>query len=409
MARKRKNEAVVDANAIDLGKSIGLTQYQDVSHSRVENRLPTMIPQLDYILGGGLPFGRLVSVIGKAASGKSSMATGITKIAQQLGLITVWIDVEGTMDPTRLHDLGVDMTKGDIFMVEPDVVKGEKQDMTVELVADKISQVISAFNQLDKPFVIIWDSVAQTPAEREIEKGVGSVQPGIKAKSISQFANIIAPLITNSQVLFIAINQARDKMGDMFGGIEAPGGHALHHWASLELEIKKRSQIKETVTDAFGGKDKEYIGHLMGVKTIKSKVSRPQQQADAYLMSDTGLDFEENIYRAALATNKQYGLISGGTWNKYTALNGTEYKFNNADGWVKFLKSEEGHPVLVELFGRMMATSFPNGFSPYNNRDVDITKIPIYKEIKDYQKTYGNAPEEIKVDPQEVDELVNNI
>ena len=409
MVRKRKNETV-DSGTVDLSKDVGLTQFQEANYSEVTNRLPTMIPQLDYILGGGLPFGRMVEIMGVNSSGKSRTAVRFTRIAQMLGLITVWIDVEGTMEPSQLRDLGVDMTRNDIFMVEPDVDKktGDLVPVTVEWVAEKLGGLVPALAKSGKPCVIIWDSVAQTPAEVEIERGVANRQPGLKGKALAQFSQIIAPLMTNSQVLFIAINQARDEMGSMFGGITSPGGNAFKHWASLRIEVKKRSQIKSKVTNAFGVEDEEYIGHIIGFVTVKSKVSRPNQKADAYLLSDNGLNFEENVYRSCLST-KQYNLISGGVWRKYTKLDGTEVKFNSDAAWVEYLRSEEGHPVLVELFGRMMAISFPSGYAPYNNRDVDITKIPIYKEIKDYQKTYGNAPEEIKVDPQEVDDLVNNI
>ena len=99
MARKRQSETV-EAGTIDLTKELGLTSFRDTKFSSVADRLPTMIPQLDYILGGGLPFGRMVEVIGKNSSGKSTFAVHLTKIAQLLKVPTLWIDVEGTADPT---------------------------------------------------------------------------------------------------------------------------------------------------------------------------------------------------------------------------------------------------------------------------------------------------------------------
>ncbi|MCC9083803.1 DNA recombination/repair protein RecA [Enterococcus faecium] len=105
---------------------------------------------------------------------------------------------------------------------------------------------------------------------------------------MAQFSQIIAPLMTNSKALFVAINQARDEMGSMFGGIDSPGGHALHHWASLRLEVQKASKIENSEVNAFGVEEKSYIGHIMRIKTLKSKVSRPQQKAEMYLMADSG-------------------------------------------------------------------------------------------------------------------------
>lgn len=179
MARKRKSTEAIQAGNINLGEEVGLTIYQDVEFSSVVNRLPTMFPQLDYILGGGLPFGRMVEVIGKNASGKSTFAVSITRVAQMLKIPVVWIDVEGTADPVRLSELGVDFEAGGIYMVEPPETRGEKQPLTVEVVSNKLEEVIKAFAESGKPFVIIWDSVAQTPAEKELEKGVGSQQPGL--------------------------------------------------------------------------------------------------------------------------------------------------------------------------------------------------------------------------------------
>lgn len=396
MARKRQSETV-EAGTIDLTKELGLTSFRDTKFSSVADRLPTMIPQLDYILGGGLPFGRMVEVIGKNSSGKSTFAVHLTKIAQLLKVPTLWIDVEGTADPDRLAELGVNPDAGDVFMVEPALKKdGTKDTMTVERVAEELQRILPVINKTGKPILIIWDSVAQTAAEKEIERGVGNQQPGIKAKAMAQFSQIIAPLMTNSKALFVAINQARDEMGSMFGGIDSPGGHALHHWASLRLEVQKASKIENSEINAFGVEEKSYIGHIMRIKTLKSKVSRPQQKAEMYLMADSGLDLEENIYRACFATNKQYGFISGGAWKAYTTDAGQEIKFNSEKNWVDFLKSEEGQPVRDELFAKMMARSFPNGYAPYKNEEIDICQIPLYKYVKDYMETHKEEAQPVE-------------
>jgi len=179
LARKRQSETV-EAGTIDLTKELGLTSFRDTKFSSVADRLPTMIPQLDYILGGGLPFGRMVEVIGKNSSGKSTFAVHLTKIAQLLKVPTLWIDVEGTADPDRLAELGVDPDAGDVFMVEPALKKdGTKDTMTVERVAEELQRILPVINKTGKPILIIWDSVAQTAAEKEIERGVGNQQPGL--------------------------------------------------------------------------------------------------------------------------------------------------------------------------------------------------------------------------------------
>lgn len=415
MARKKQSEKkeTPKAGDIDLGKDIGLTVFQDTKYSSIQNRLPTMIPHLDYILGGGLPFGRMVEVLGKNASGKSTLAVHLTKVCQMVGIPCVWIDVEGTSDPERLSQLGVSFESGGVYMVEPEKKKdkttGEmvNEPMTIERVAEELEKVTSTFQAAGQPLVIIWDSVSQTPAAREIERGVGDTMPGIAAKALTQFNKMIDPLLKDSQTLFIAINQARDDMDSSWGGIDSSGGNSFKHWASLRLEIQKASQIKEEKENAFGGFGESYVGHIMRVKTIKSKVSTPNQRAETYLMSDTGLDIEENVFRAALAPNKQYGLISGGAWRKYTSLDGSKVQFNSVPKWIDYLKNtEEGHQTLVELFGRMMAISFPNGYSPFKNDDVDIRNIPLYKEIgEDYMNKYNPRKQQETEASSEVDKV----
>lgn len=417
MARKKQSEKNQDLSTIDLNKEAGVTLFQESDYSKVVNKLPTMSPQIDYLLEGGLPFGRMVELYGSKNAGKSTIATHLTKLAQWLGISVVWIDVEGTMDPSRVSQLGVDLEREDhgIFAVQPEVVKGEKQPITVETVAKKMEDLIPALAKMDKPFVIIWDSIAQTPSERELEKGVGSTQPGIKSRALSQFAQEIAPQILNSQVLFIAVNQAREEMGSMFKKVDSPGGEAIKHWASVRLEIKQRSQIKDKTHDAYGTESEQYIGHIMGIRLEKSKVSTPNRSDDVYLMAKNGWDFAENVYRACVAKNNQYKLISSSSaWKKYVALDGTEHKFNSDRKWVEFLNSDEGYPVLRELFGRMMATSFPYGFSPFNNRDIDIKKIPIYDEIgEDYMNKFSpDNQKESKEETQskeDVDEMVDQV
>lgn len=179
MARKRQSESI-DAGTVDLTKEVGLTTFTDTKFSNVSDRLPTMIPQLDYILGGGLPFGRMVEVFGKNSSGKSTLAVHLTKVAQMVDVPTVWIDVEGTADPERLAELGVDFSAGGVFMVEPKQNKdGSKDTITVERVAEELQRLLPVFSKLGKPVLIIWDSVAQTASEKELEKGVGNQQPGL--------------------------------------------------------------------------------------------------------------------------------------------------------------------------------------------------------------------------------------
>lgn len=180
MARTKKSDLTKDMT-VNLTDIPGVTLLQDSKWATVDDRLPTFLPELDQIMGGGVPFGRLTEIMGKNASGKSTLATLLMKSAVTLGVTTVLIDTEGTADPERLGELGLDMSG--IYQVKPPESKrGEKKKedaMSVEYVAEKCEALIKAFAKTDDRLLIVWDSIAQTAAEAELEKGVGNKQPGL--------------------------------------------------------------------------------------------------------------------------------------------------------------------------------------------------------------------------------------
>ena len=169
----------------------------------------------------------------------------------------------------------------------------------------------------------------------------------------------------------------------------------MEHWASLRLEVAKASQFKKKTEDPATGKVSEtYAGHIFRVKTKKSKVSPPNKQAEVYLISDPfiGFDLVENVYRSAV---DQYGLISKGAWRAYTTDAGQEYKLYDKD-WVPFLNSEEGQPVLKELFQKELITWFPDGFAPLNNKRINVDSFPYLEGMREYyaQRAAQKALEE---------------
>lgn len=388
--RKRQSDKK-PVSAIDLGQLAGLTLMTDSTASDVIDRLPTMIPSLDYILGGGLPFGRVTELYGLNASGKSSMAVHLTKQAQQYGVPVVWADVEGTASADNMVQLGADPSN--IFLIQPK----EGEHMTIEMVTEKIKEVILTFGRAGLPVLIIWDSLASTAAEQQLKEGFNPNQMGVTARAITNMTIQIGQSVNQNNVAFVILNQARDdlKAHPNFPKIKSTGGRALEHWCSLRLEVVRASQFKEKVVDPASGREvEEYAGHIMRLKTEKSKVSRPRTQAEVFLVSNPyiGLDFVENVYRAA---TDQYGIISKGAWRKYITDNGEEISKRHAD-WVPYLRSEEGAEVLKEIFTKQLLSYFPNGYSPLNNHTIDVTDdVYLQQAMKYYEdkQKAGTEPE----------------
>lgn len=382
--RKRQNQKAKDKapiNVIDLGQSAGLTLMSDTSATVVSDWLPTGMPSLDYILGGGIPFGRVTEIYGMQASGKSTLAVHLTKEAQRYGVPVIWADVEGTVQEDSLTQLGVDPSQ--VFLIQPE----EGEHMTIEMVTSKVQDVIKTFGEAQVPAMIIWDSLASTAAEQQLKDGFNPNQMGVVAKAISNMTIQIGQSINQNNIAFVILNQARDdlKANPMYPQIKSTGGRAMEHWGSLRLEVAKASQLKEKTADIATGKvTDQYVGHIFRVKTKKSKVSTPNRQAEVFLISEPyiGFDFTENVYRASA---EQYGLISKGAWRAYITDDGEEIKLRDKD-WVPFLNSEKGHPVLKELHRKQLLTYFPMGFAALNNENIDVTTNEYYADLEDVYK-----------------------
>ena len=390
--RPKQNEKTNgENNFIDLGQSMGLTLLSDAAVSHIDDVLPLMIPSLDYILSGGVPYGRVTEIYGMQSSGKSTMAVHLTKMAIAFNTVVVWVDVEATCTKENLTQLGVDPSK--VFIVQPE----EGETLTIEYVTGKVYEIVQTFGSADVPVMIIWDSLASTATEQQLKENFNPNQLGVVAKAIANMTIKLGQSIAQNKVSFVILNQSRDdlKANPLYPQIKSTGGKAMEHWASLRLEVAKASQFKKKVEDLATGKVSEmYAGHIFRVKTKKSKVSVPNQQAEVYLVSSpyVGLDFTENVYRSAV---DQYGLISKGAWRAYTTDAGQEYKFYDKD-WVPFLNSEEGQPVLKELFQKELITWFPDGFAPLNNKRINVDSFPYLEGMREYyaQRAAQKALEE---------------
>ncbi|XWX31909.1 UvsX-like recombinase [Staphylococcus phage PG-2021_27] len=412
MARQRQSEKkaqeqfnLKDLNIMDLGKDVGLTLMRDNTYANVDNWLPTGIPQYDAIMGGGIPFGRVTEVFGKKASGKSTFALQLSKKASELGVVTIWIDVEGTSDVRRLEQLGVDTDK--VFAIQPKFNKKKNMydPLTVESIADEIGGLLEKFRNIsvDIPLLIIWDSIAATTSQLEIDQDITSQQPGIKAKALAKFFNRVTPLINGSNTALVAINQARDVMGGSFGfgdNIDSPGGKALEHVVSLQLLVNAVNandfnQIKPNSTSNYGS----YTGHNMQVETKKSKVSRPQQKAKAFIASEheladgteiNGFNPDYIIIREAINLKI---IESRGAWKVYVTDNGEELKMYEKD-WYPYFIHNQNPEIIKEITAKVYYKLFPKEYPPFENTIIKVDDEFAMDKLKEYYANKNETPVE---------------
>ena len=412
MARKRQSEKAEQTGdvQIDLAREIGFTPIGDSKYSSIQDFIPTFIPQLDKILGGGIPFGRISEIFSPEAVGKSTMVIYLTRIATMLGIDTLWIDTEGTSDPERMAELGVDTSKASVY--EPNTANGEA--MNVETVQGVVENVINKYNTdeyRDRPVLVIWDSVGGTVTKAEQDLTAGDVgQRGRQAAAVTALVRKVTPMIKEINMAFVVINQVRDnqnKKGIYDVQYTRPGGRALDHAESLRIELRKSTGLKARMD---GDKEDSKVGHVINCITDKSKISRPKQNAKIILAAGwelpktadpdygmtpliaDGIDYEYNVYNTAV----EYGIIKkAGAYKKYVDPDtGEEISLYEID-WLRRLKQDKALRQKLAVANTAMA--FPKAKPAYlTNKHVDITKwdevAPIAEYFKDRPAVAEPAP-----------------
>ena len=338
-----------------VNKKVGMDVAHDLREdnpTEVKQWIPTGSRWLDSITVrgkyGGIPVGKITEIAGLSSAGKSFMAVQIAANAQKMGQTVVYFDAESAIDPVFLTNSGVDIDDNFLYV----------QAVSVEKTLETIEDLLSEYSETQ--FLFIWDSIAATSSEKEIESDFNpqstmAVKPRIFAKA---FPKLTIPL-ANQQCTLVLINQLKTNITSNIAEkfttpYVAPGGKAIEYFCSMRVWLTKRKAKAAYVTDDTGLR----VGSEVKVKIEKSRFGTEGRTCGFKILwgDKVGIQDEESWLEAIRLSGTDRYRVGGG-WYYLTDSKGKEHKFR-ASEWVSKLTDKKFRSLVFEIMDEEIIKKF---------------------------------------------------
>ena len=329
-----------------INKQLGIEAAYDLQHenpAHIKDWIPTGSSLLDWIIypgkKAGIPVGRITELAGLSAAGKSFMAALIAANAQKKGMKVLYFDSEAAVDSDFLEKAGCD--KSEVLYIQ--AISVEKVLQTIEFAME---------NWPDQQLLFIWDSIAATPAEKDVEGDFNpqssmAQKPRIFSKA---FAKLQVPL-ERTQSTLLLINQLKTNITSNVAEMRmnpyfAPGGKAIEFHCALRIWLTRRKAKAGKVLDENGTQ----IGSEVKaqIKKVRSAGYGRQCSFDVLWGGNDVRIADEESWLEALATITSDRYKTAGAWKSIFDKKGKEYKFQSKD-WLEKLKDEKFKATVVDI------------------------------------------------------------
>jgi len=348
---------------------------------------------LDYLIankkGGGVPVGKLTEISGEEASGKSLICAHLIAECQKRGGLAIYIDTENAANPSFMQQIGVNISE--MVYLQPGTIEevGEAIEKTI---------IMARTRAPGKLILIIWDSVAGTPPQAEIE---GNYDPneriGLAAKALAKMMRKLTQVWGRERIAMVFTNQLRVKFGVMYGDpMGTTGGKAIPYHASVRVRLERGVNLKPA------GKEDDPKSAVYGVhtraKTVKSRLGPPLRKCEFDITFSSGID-DVNSWLEKL---HQVGeIVRSGGWCYLPAV---------PSGNIEEKGVDKGKDCGIAFRESQWPDIIKNGVdvkrtSPDNEKkkiDVHVDVKPIVLDLLDKHMVvrYGEKPKDMVIDPE---------